>query len=179
MKAGPLELSSSQLCPHGVGVACHPSSFGSRALCRLSRPRHLHSCWQTASLDGFSTLVGYFPGGSEGQESACSAGDVGSIPGSGRSPGEGHGNPLQYFSPGESQGQRSLAGYSPWGRQESDTTERPRGRRRYQWTVLLVRENPSGIRKDSRGDQGGETQACQAVLPNSPKPRQPSVCACH
>ena len=98
MKAGPLELSSSQLCPHGVGVACYPSSFGSRALCRLSRPQHLHSCWQTASLDGFSTLVGYFPGGSEGQESACSAGDVGSIPGSGRSPGEGHGNPLQYFS---------------------------------------------------------------------------------
>ena len=36
------------------------------------------------------------PGGSEGKESACSAGDTGSILGSGRSPGEGHGNPLQY-----------------------------------------------------------------------------------
>ena len=35
------------------------------------------------------------PGGSEGKESACSAGDTGSIPGSGRSPGEGNGNPLQ------------------------------------------------------------------------------------
>ena len=33
------------------------------------------------------------------------------------------GNPLQFFLPGESPGQRSLAGYSPWGRQESDTTE--------------------------------------------------------
>ena len=37
-----------------------------------------------------------FPGGSEGKTSACNAGDLGSIPGSGRSPGEGNGNPLQY-----------------------------------------------------------------------------------
>ena len=37
-----------------------------------------------------------FPGGSDGKESACNAGDMGSIPGSGRSPGEGNGNPLQY-----------------------------------------------------------------------------------
>ena len=37
-----------------------------------------------------------FPGGSEGIESASSAGEMGSIPGSGRSPGEGNGNPLQY-----------------------------------------------------------------------------------
>ena len=36
------------------------------------------------------------PCGSVGKESACSAGDLGSIPGSGRSAGEGHGNPLQY-----------------------------------------------------------------------------------
>ena len=37
-----------------------------------------------------------FSGGSEGKESACSVGDPGSIPGWGRSPGEGNGNPLQY-----------------------------------------------------------------------------------
>ena len=37
-----------------------------------------------------------FPGGSVSKESACSAGDPGSIPGSGRSPGGGNGNPLQY-----------------------------------------------------------------------------------
>ena len=37
-----------------------------------------------------------FPGGSDGKESACKAGDLGLIPGSGRSPGEGNGNPLQY-----------------------------------------------------------------------------------
>ena len=38
-----------------------------------------------------------FPGGSDGKESACNARDLGVIPGLGRSPGEGHGNPLQYF----------------------------------------------------------------------------------
>ena len=37
-----------------------------------------------------------FPDGSEGKASACNAGDLGSIPGLGRSPGEGNGNPLQY-----------------------------------------------------------------------------------
>ena len=43
----------------------------------------------------FSHLI-YFPSSSNGKESACNAGDPGSIPGSGRSPGEGNGNPLQY-----------------------------------------------------------------------------------
>ena len=62
-----------------------------------------------------------FPGGSEVKVSASNAGDLGSIPGSGRSPGEGNGNPLQYS--GESQGQWSLVGYSPLGRKESDMTE--------------------------------------------------------
>ena len=55
-----------------------------------------------------------FPGGSEGKESPCNAGNTGWIPESGRSPGEGNCNPLQYSCLGESHGQRSLAGYSPW-----------------------------------------------------------------
>ena len=42
------------------------------------------------------------PGGPKGKESACSAGDSGSIPGSGRSPGEGHGKPTPVFLPGNS-----------------------------------------------------------------------------
>ena len=63
-----------------------------------------------------------FPGGSEVKASACNAGELGSIPGSGRSPGEGQPTPV--FLPGESHGQRSLVGYSPWGRTESDATER-------------------------------------------------------
>ena len=49
--------------------------------------------------------------------------DVGSIPGSRRSPGGGHGNPLQWRMPGECHGQRSLEAYSPQGHIASDTTE--------------------------------------------------------
>ena len=49
--------------------------------------------------------------------------NVGSIPGSGRSPGGGNGNLLQYFLPGQSHGLRSLGGYCPWHVRESDTTE--------------------------------------------------------
>ena len=56
-----------------------------------------------------------FPGGSAGKESACNAGDLGSIPGLGRSLGGGHGNPLQYSYLENPHGQRSLVGYSPWG----------------------------------------------------------------
>ena len=83
------------------------------------------------------------PGGSEVKASACNTGDRGLIQGSGRSPGEGNGNPLQYsclenpmdgeawwtvFLSGQSHAWRSLVGYSysPRGRKESDTTERLR-----------------------------------------------------
>ena len=51
------------------------------------------------------------------------AGDENSIPGSGRSPGGGNGQPTPVFLPGKLHGQRSLADYSPWGRKESDTME--------------------------------------------------------
>ena len=53
-----------------------------------------------------------FPGGSEGKASAYNVGDPGSIPGSGRSSGEGNGNPLQIFLPGKSHGWSSLVGYT-------------------------------------------------------------------
>ena len=64
-----------------------------------------------------------FPGGSDGKESACSAGDPGSIPGLGRSPGKGNGNPLQCSCL-----EKSMDG-GAWratamGREESDVTER-------------------------------------------------------
>ena len=64
-----------------------------------------------------------FPGGSDGKESTCNVGDLGSIPRLGRSPGGGHGNPLQYSCLENPHGQRNLAGYSPWGLKESDTIE--------------------------------------------------------
>ena len=58
-----------------------------------------------------------------GKESACNAGDLGLIPGLGRSLGRGHDSPLQFSCLENLHGQRSLVGYSPWGRKESDTTE--------------------------------------------------------
>ena len=64
-----------------------------------------------------------FPGSSAGKESTFNAGDPGLIPGLGRSPGGGHGNPLQYSCLENPHGQRILAGYSPWGLKESDMIE--------------------------------------------------------
>ena len=63
------------------------------------------------------------PGGSDSEEFAYNMGDLGSVPELGRSPGGGHGNPLQYSCLKNPQGQRSLVGYSSWGRKESDMTE--------------------------------------------------------
>jgi len=59
-----------------------------------------------------------FPCGSAGQESTCNVGDLGSISGLGRSPGEGKGYPLQYSGL-----ESSVELYSPWGCKESDMTE--------------------------------------------------------
>ena len=70
-------------------------------------------------------LVMGFPGGSDGKETACNAGDLSSVPGLGRSPRGGRDNPLQYSCLENAHGQRSLAGYSPWGHKESDMTEQP------------------------------------------------------
>ena len=64
-----------------------------------------------------------FPGGTDGKESARNAGHLGLIPGLGRSPGGGHGNPLQCSLLENLHGQKSPGGYSPWDCKESDTTE--------------------------------------------------------
>ena len=68
-------------------------------------------------LDSVNVFSG-FPGGSDGKESACNTQDLDLIPGSGRSLGEGNGNPLQcscIFLPGESHSQTGLVGYRAWG----------------------------------------------------------------
>ena len=81
---------------------------------------------------GFYPWVGKIPrsrewlgflGGSIDKESACNAGDLGSIPGLGRSPRGRHGNPPQYSCLENPQGQRGLVGYSPWGCKELDMIE--------------------------------------------------------
>ena len=58
-----------------------------------------------------------FPDDSDGKESTCNAGDQGLIPGLGRSPGGGHGNPLQYLCLESPHGQRSLAWMQSMGLQ--------------------------------------------------------------
>ena len=63
-----------------------------------------------------------FPGGSDGKESTCNAGDLGLIPGLGRSPGGGHGNP-PFLPRGESLWTEEPVGCSPWGCKESYMTE--------------------------------------------------------
>ena len=71
-------------------------------------------CGMSRYLESLGSILG-FPCGSAGKESACNAGDLGSIPGLGRSPGEGKGYPLQYSG---------LENFlRPWGCKESDTTE--------------------------------------------------------
>ena len=64
-----------------------------------------------------------FPSGSDNKESSCNEGDLGLIPGLGRFPGRGHGNPLQYSCLENPNGQRSLAAYRPWSHKDSDTIE--------------------------------------------------------
>ena len=67
---------------------------------------------------------GWYLSGSDGKESACSAGDLDSILGVGKIPWRREWQPTLVFLPGEFHGQRSLVGYSPWGCKESDMTER-------------------------------------------------------
>ena len=86
----------------------------------------LRECWEQCCVTYCIMKNLGFPGGSDGKESACNAEDLGLIPGSGRFPGKGNGNPgivFPVFLPGEFHGQKSLVGYSPWGHKELDTTE--------------------------------------------------------
>ena len=70
------------------------------------------------SIYMYSSPIWGFPGGSDGKESTCNAENPGLIPGSGRSPGEGNGNPPLYSCLENPIDRRT--GYSPWGRKESD-----------------------------------------------------------
>ena len=75
----------------------------------MERSRLVSAKHMVCLLDFLSSYLGIyalpllgFPGGSAGKESACNAGDLGSIPGLERSPGEGKGYPLQYSGLGDS-----------------------------------------------------------------------------
>ena len=91
------------------------------------KSKGLQHCSSKASILQHWAFFSTELSGSDGKASAYNAGDLGSIPGSERSPGEGNGNPLQYScleNPMDGGAWwRSLVGYSSWGRKESDTTE--------------------------------------------------------
>ena len=76
----------------------------------------------TSSYSDSVDLTQQFREGSSGKESACNAGDQGSVLGMGRFLGGENATP-PVFLPGKSHGQRRLVGFSPWGCKESDTTE--------------------------------------------------------
>ena len=78
-------------------------------------------CWRRDRLP--TPIFLGFPGGSDGKEYACNVGDLGSIPGWGKSPAEGNGNPLQYSCLENPIRQRSLAGYNPWSHKDLNMTE--------------------------------------------------------
>ena len=106
------------LCPWNSpvksnGVGCHFLLQGSYWVDQDNPWSHKQS-----DTTEWLSLWGY-PCGSAGKESACNAGDLGSIPGLGRSPKEAKGYPLQYSGL-----KNSMDCYSPWGRRESDITER-------------------------------------------------------
>ena len=87
---------------------------------------YLHRCLMAAwsLMTGIVFTVVHVPDSSDGEESACNAQHLGSIPGLGRSPEEGHGNPLEYSCLENSVDRRAWqATYSPWSCKGSDTTE--------------------------------------------------------
>ena len=95
-----------------------------------------------------------FPGISDGKESACNAGDLGSIPGLGKSPAGGNGYPLQSSCLENPTDRGAWRGYSPRGRKELDSTEplwfpiSPHGRER---TLACPLYTPGIIKHRLRG----------------------------
>ena len=114
----------------------------SQLSCMLQPRRTRLSPWTAGSLASGPLLIlsihlgslkyhclqyGRLPQWLSSKESVCNTGDTGesgSIPGPGRSPAEGNGNPFIVFLPGKSHGQRNLVGYSPRGSKELDMSER-------------------------------------------------------
>ena len=82
--------------------------------CSVNVPATVNTKGFSSSLDSLYEFLD-FPDGSVVKNTPTNAGDMGSIPGSGRSLGEGNGNPLQYACLEESHGQRNMVGYSLWG----------------------------------------------------------------
>ena len=161
--------------------------------CRGLAPGSSGKLWYVRVFPSISTLCELpkdlwgFPGGSDGKELACNAGDLWSIPASGRSPGEEHGNPLQWSCLENPHGQRRLEGYDH-GVTESDTTERLRTAREMWefWGTGSVHKGtvPAGWSGDwarvTRGQPGctsasGDTELVQRQLVTSFPPASHAI----
>ena len=87
-----------------------------------------------------------FPGGSDSKESTCNARDRGLIPGLGRFPGGGRGNPFQHSCVENPHRQRSLVGYSPQGHRVKTRLTKHSTAQTYKWAsrvVLVVKNSPA------------------------------------
>ena len=87
--------------------------FSNKLALPIRWPEYWSFSFSISPSNEYSRLISYrvdFPGGSAGKDSACNAGDLGLIPGLGRSPGEGNGNPLQYSCL-----ENSMDCTGPWG----------------------------------------------------------------
>ena len=105
-------------CPVGDVSTSWPRTIGV-SLARSQSPSSIsllffHPTPTTETFCLYVCIPMGFSGSSAGKQSVCDMGDLSSIPGLGRSPGEGHGNPLQYSCLENPHGQRSLVGYPPW-----------------------------------------------------------------
>ena len=110
-------------CPeHSCSLLSYTRWLSSLILC-IAWPNTQICHFTKEGSPSYWRMVLGVPGGSDGRESACNTWDLGSIPGLGGSPGGGHGNPLHCSCLKNPHGQRSLAGYHPWGCKELDTTE--------------------------------------------------------
>ena len=77
----------------------------------------INTSTEQKTLSDWIKIITNLPGGSDSKESACNAGDLGSVPGLGRSLGERNSNPLQYSCLENPHGQRNLAGLQYMGSQ--------------------------------------------------------------
>ena len=150
------ESDTAEWLPFHFSLSCIGEGNGNPLHCScLENPRD-GGAWQAAFYgvtqsriwlkwlsSSSSSIAQGFPSGSDGEESACGAGDPSSIPGSGRPPGEGNGNPLQYSCLAEEPG-----GLQSTGLQRADMTERLHFHYR-PWIQTDHREPSKEIREES------------------------------
>ena len=120
LRTAPTFMKSEGQC-EGSGRASHGGEVPEATACREVGPFPA-SGWEI-HIAYFAVYRASHVGGSDGKEFTYNAGGLGSIPGSGRYPGEGNGYPLQYSCLENPKDRGAWLGYSPWGHKEWDTTE--------------------------------------------------------